>query len=173
MLADKWYKLHLHMKDHTGCATFVFFDKEAKDLIQQPVSALQALAIKDEGDELVVNILERLIGNTFIFQIKITAFNVKNPNSNFTISNVFPIDYVLEARRNLTLLQQDIQECDQAADQAKRGINEDDATTHNTQSKKQRMTLYFQDNEDCNQDANHATIELQSPTRCIHHMEVD
>nr|POF25161.1 putative replication factor a 73 kda subunit [Quercus suber] len=68
------YKLQIQVKDHTGTASFVLFDKDAEKIIQK--TAME-LSLKNQEPNKVPQEIQNLLGKSYTFQIKVDDYNVK------------------------------------------------------------------------------------------------
>ncbi|KAL0453975.1 UNVERIFIED_CONTAM: hypothetical protein Slati_1375600 [Sesamum latifolium] len=71
------YKLTVEVKDFTGGAHFVIFDKEVEKLINCSASSLLEISDKDgeQCEQIGIQAFDQLRFCTFIFQVKVTKFN--------------------------------------------------------------------------------------------------
>ncbi|XP_050251028.1 uncharacterized protein LOC126697934 [Quercus robur] len=87
------YRLDMQVGDTTEHANFVVFDKEAEKLIKVPAMQLSNMEEEDEDDDNIIpSSIKRIIGKTYIFQLKITAYNFFVRKQNFTVTRVIEIE---------------------------------------------------------------------------------
>ncbi|XP_065624645.1 uncharacterized protein LOC111994371 isoform X1 [Quercus suber] len=80
------YKLQIQVKDHTGTASFVLFDKDAEKIIQK--TAME-LSLKNQEPNKVPQEIQNLLGKSYTFQIKVDDYNVKEGWEVYTVTSVF------------------------------------------------------------------------------------
>ncbi|KAK1367521.1 hypothetical protein POM88_033613 [Heracleum sosnowskyi] len=81
------YMVIMNVKDSTGSATFVMFDKQAKSLIGVPVQHI--LDTDEEASPYKIPIVvNNIIGKDCIFQLKLTAHSLDYGKEQFTITKV-------------------------------------------------------------------------------------
>ncbi|XP_023882276.1 replication protein A 70 kDa DNA-binding subunit C [Quercus suber] len=87
------YRLDMQVGDTTEHANFVVFDKEAEKLIKVPAMQLSNMEEEDEDDDNIIpSSIKCIIGKTYIFQLKITAYNFFVRKQNFTVTRVIEIE---------------------------------------------------------------------------------
>ncbi|KAF5205125.1 hypothetical protein FRX31_005287 [Thalictrum thalictroides] len=94
------YKIHVEIEDHTQSASISIFDKEVERLLKVPVTEMIDINAMDDGFESVKNILNRLVGLEFVFEIKISEFNICNEDgvTSFTASKAWVVNEEIEDR---------------------------------------------------------------------------
>nr|POE95086.1 hypothetical protein CFP56_15147 [Quercus suber] len=80
------YKLKIQVKDHTGTASFVLFDKDAEKIIQK--TAME-LSLKNQEPNKVPQEIQNLLGKSYTFQIEVDDYNVKEGWEVYTVTSVF------------------------------------------------------------------------------------
>uniref|UniRef100_A0A7N2M120 Uncharacterized protein n=1 Tax=Quercus lobata TaxID=97700 RepID=A0A7N2M120_QUELO len=80
------YKLQIQVKDHTGTASFVLFDKDAEKIIQKTAMELSS---KNQEPNKVPQEIQSLLGKSYTFQIKVDDYNVKEGWKVYTVTSVF------------------------------------------------------------------------------------
>ncbi|KAK7859550.1 putative replication factor a 73 kda subunit, partial [Quercus suber] len=80
------YKLQIQVKDHTGTASFVLFDKDAEKIIQK--TAME-LSLKNQEPNKVPQEIQNLLGKSYTFQIEVDDYNVKEGWEVYTVTSVF------------------------------------------------------------------------------------
>ncbi|KAL0400295.1 UNVERIFIED_CONTAM: Replication protein A DNA-binding subunit C [Sesamum radiatum] len=93
------YKLTVEVKDFTGGAHFVIFDKEVEKLINCSASSLLEIFDKDgeRCEQIVIQAFDQLRFCTFVFQVKVTRFNTVQGSKKFTVNRVINIDFKQES----------------------------------------------------------------------------
>uniref|UniRef100_A0A7N2KKG9 Replication factor A C-terminal domain-containing protein n=1 Tax=Quercus lobata TaxID=97700 RepID=A0A7N2KKG9_QUELO len=82
--AQRRYRLDMQVGDITEHANFVVFDKEAQKLIKVLGTQLSNMEEEDvDGDNIIPNSINCIIGKTYIFQVKVTAYNFFVRKQNF------------------------------------------------------------------------------------------
>ncbi|KAL0797217.1 hypothetical protein Bca101_068594 [Brassica carinata] len=92
LLGDGWYRVVLSVSDPTGTASFVGFDKEVAKLTQVLASEaahIVGIGVNARVDTCLPRALADIVGNSYIFQLKLTDFNFTANHQTFTISRIF------------------------------------------------------------------------------------
>ncbi|PIA58945.1 hypothetical protein AQUCO_00400065v1 [Aquilegia coerulea] len=94
------YKIIVPVRDHTYSSLISIFDREVERLLKRPVTEMVDLNAMDNGAEAVKDILEKLVGLEFIFEIKISDFNRRDDSEvpSFTASKVLTVDEEIESK---------------------------------------------------------------------------
>ncbi|KAL0010781.1 hypothetical protein SO802_005889, partial [Lithocarpus litseifolius] len=83
----------MQVGDTIEYANFVVFDKDAKKLIKVPAMQLSNMEEEDEDcDNIFPSSIKCIIGKSYIFQLKITAYNFFVCKQNFTVTRVIKIE---------------------------------------------------------------------------------
>ncbi|XP_020082553.1 uncharacterized protein LOC109706160 isoform X2 [Ananas comosus] len=86
------YKLHLLVKDESGSATFVVFDREAEKLTKDMVNSVIVSSSKESNDNSIPKAIKMVEGKSYVFQIRLSDFNLKDASQTFTVSKIFEND---------------------------------------------------------------------------------
>jgi hypothetical protein len=80
----------LEISDPTASASCVLFDKEAKQLINEPAENM-VVSSSNESNELPRPI-QAIIGKMIIFQSRLTDYNFERCRPDYTVSKIFLLD---------------------------------------------------------------------------------
>ncbi|KAL0005882.1 hypothetical protein SO802_013443 [Lithocarpus litseifolius] len=83
------YRIQLNVDDGTEHAVFILFDKEAKKLLHTTARELSNKYATMNANSTLPNEIEKLIGKTFVFQLKLNNYNWKEGWELYTIEKVF------------------------------------------------------------------------------------
>ncbi|KAK7829132.1 hypothetical protein CFP56_029568, partial [Quercus suber] len=83
------YRIQLNVDDGTKHAIFILFDKEAEKLLHTTARELSNKYAIMNANSTIPNEIEKLIGKTFVFQLKLNDYNWKEGWELYTIENVF------------------------------------------------------------------------------------
>ncbi|KAF9605631.1 hypothetical protein IFM89_017974 [Coptis chinensis] len=88
---SKRYYVRIDVQDPTiESQQLVIFGSEAEKLISVPIEDLVAMNDQDGGPQMIKEILnEKLIGLSLSFELKISQFNLNNPNAALTANRIF------------------------------------------------------------------------------------
>lgn len=81
------YKIKLEISDSTANATCVLFDKEAQMLISESADFMIASVNHDNKE--VPKSLQKIYGETLIFQFRLTEYNFTSCRPDYTVSRIF------------------------------------------------------------------------------------
>ncbi|XP_062217800.1 uncharacterized protein LOC133918046 [Phragmites australis] len=81
------YKIKLEISDSTANATYVLFDKEAQMLISESADFMIASVNHDNKE--VPKSLQKIYGETLIFQFRLTEYNFTSCRLDYTVSRIF------------------------------------------------------------------------------------
>ncbi|KAL0006996.1 hypothetical protein SO802_008498, partial [Lithocarpus litseifolius] len=87
--ATKKYRIQLNVDDGIERAVFILFDKEAKKLLHTIARELSNKYATMNANSTLPNEIEKLIGKTFVFQLKLNDYNWKEGWELYTIEKVF------------------------------------------------------------------------------------
>ncbi|KAI9126258.1 hypothetical protein K1719_002679 [Acacia pycnantha] len=76
-------KLHYLVRDKTGSASVIFWDKLAVQLVKKTESELKCLVKEDEGD--IADELDLPVGKNLLLKLKMNDFNKKHPISSISV----------------------------------------------------------------------------------------
>ncbi|KAL0009547.1 hypothetical protein SO802_011049 [Lithocarpus litseifolius] len=82
-------RIQLNIDDGTECAVFILFDKEAEKLLHTTARELSNKYVTMNANSTLPNEIEKLIGKTFVFQLKLNDYNWKEGWELYTIEKVF------------------------------------------------------------------------------------
>lgn len=89
------FKIQLKVSDDTGVATFTMFDRDAQQILNTTASELLHTQNANMPD--IPPILYTLCKRTFIFEIKLTAHNLKEGFQTYTVTRTFiPKNIILD-----------------------------------------------------------------------------
>ncbi|KAL0730706.1 hypothetical protein Bca4012_026800 [Brassica carinata] len=91
-VAEPKYRVVLSVSDPTGTASFVGFDKEVAKLTQvlaSEAAQIVGIGVDARVDTCLPRALADIVGNSYIFQLKLTDFNFTANHQTFTISRIF------------------------------------------------------------------------------------
>ncbi|KAK7832255.1 nad-dependent protein deacetylase srt1, partial [Quercus suber] len=83
------YRIQLNVDDGTERAVFILFDKEAEKLLHTTARELSNKYATMNANSTLPNEIEKLIGKTFVFQLKLNNYNWKEGWELYTIEKVF------------------------------------------------------------------------------------
>ncbi|XP_050254903.1 uncharacterized protein LOC126700757 [Quercus robur] len=83
------YKIQLNVDDGTECAVFILFDKEAEKFLHTTARELSNKYAIMNANSTLPNEIEKLIGKTFVFQLKLNDYNWKKGWELYTTEKVF------------------------------------------------------------------------------------
>ncbi|KAL4615581.1 hypothetical protein ACB092_07G136500 [Castanea dentata] len=83
------YRIQLNVDDGTERAIFILFDKEAEKLLHTTARELSNKYATMNAYSTLPNKIEKLIGKTFVFQLKLNDYNWKEGWELYTIEKVF------------------------------------------------------------------------------------
>ncbi|KAL0003891.1 hypothetical protein SO802_011452 [Lithocarpus litseifolius] len=83
------YRIQLNVDDGTEHAVFILFDKEAEKLLHTTARELSNKYATMNANSTLPNEIEKLIGKTFVFQLKLNDYNWKEGWELYTIEKVF------------------------------------------------------------------------------------
>ncbi|KAL0731217.1 hypothetical protein Bca4012_027311 [Brassica carinata] len=91
-VAELKYRVVFSVSDPTGTASFVGFDKEVAKLTQvlaSEAAQIVGIGVDARVDTCLPRALADIVGNSYIFQLKLTDFNFTANHQTFTISRIF------------------------------------------------------------------------------------
>src|SRR6266508_2059986 len=93
------YKIKLEISDSTGSATCVIFDKEAQMLIRESADFMTASVNHDSTK--VPKSIQKICGQTLIFQFRLTEYNFTSCTPDYTVSRLFLTDEKTNSRTEI------------------------------------------------------------------------
>lgn len=90
------YKLQIDVEDDNDYTSFVGFNREAENLLG--ISALCLLEKENGEHNGGPTIFKKIHGESFIFQIRLNAYNLKDRFENYIVNKIFVLDYHLEEK---------------------------------------------------------------------------
>lgn len=81
------YKVKLEISDPTAAATCVLFDKEAQMIINESADSIITLFDRDSKE--LPKPIQKICGQTLIFQFRLTEYNLKSFRPDYTVSRIF------------------------------------------------------------------------------------
>ncbi|KAF6166151.1 hypothetical protein GIB67_023861 [Kingdonia uniflora] len=104
LLKDVPVKLLANPQRNPESTTDMMFEKR-KELIEI-FTIMTENSSKENGPHLIEQILQKIIGSTYVFQFQITEYNITGAKRSFTVSKLWLVDGLLEAndlkRKNVT-----------------------------------------------------------------------
>uniref|UniRef100_A0A1J3JHA3 Replication protein A 70 kDa DNA-binding subunit B n=1 Tax=Noccaea caerulescens TaxID=107243 RepID=A0A1J3JHA3_NOCCA len=86
------FRVELHVESEGSTATFVLFDRDARNLTN--TTAEEIIDSQEKGGERVSDLMEipkclwEIVGNTMDFQVKITEYNFRTSTKTYTVSRI-------------------------------------------------------------------------------------
>ncbi|XP_017258158.2 replication factor A protein 1-like [Daucus carota subsp. sativus] len=81
------FKVHVHIKDHTGTTTLTLFNNIVERLLD--TSAKKLVNKLTSGDSDLPKELNTLIGKEFIYRLRLNHYNFKQGYANYTVSEIY------------------------------------------------------------------------------------
>ncbi|WOG91186.1 hypothetical protein DCAR_0310434 [Daucus carota subsp. sativus] len=81
------FKVHVHIKDHTGTTTLTLFNNIVERLLD--TSAKKLVNKLTSGDSDLPKELNTLIGKEFIYRLRLNHYNFKQGYANYTVSETY------------------------------------------------------------------------------------
>ncbi|KAF9622744.1 hypothetical protein IFM89_033979, partial [Coptis chinensis] len=94
------YQLKARIRDDTESTVITIFGDEAEELLKHPASELEKLIESENGIQTVKSIIDKIIGASIVFEIKISQYNIQSQGRyGFTAKKVFQVDYKLDSHQ--------------------------------------------------------------------------
>ncbi|KAK9131835.1 hypothetical protein Scep_011363 [Stephania cephalantha] len=102
------YKIHLSVSDQSGCTTFVLFNDVAEKLLDTTVNKL----VNNSGatTEIAPPLIEKLIGKTFVFSLKLNDKNINEGLENYCVRSIYNPNEHLELQFKARMTSQGLRE---------------------------------------------------------------
>ncbi|KAF9609529.1 hypothetical protein IFM89_016890 [Coptis chinensis] len=97
---DARYQLKARIQDDIESTLITIFGDEAGELLKHPASELERLIESDNGIQTVKSIIDKIIGASIVFEIKISQYNIQTQGRyGFTANKVFQVDHKLDSHQ--------------------------------------------------------------------------
>ncbi|KAF9597214.1 hypothetical protein IFM89_016355, partial [Coptis chinensis] len=97
---DARYQLKALIQDDTESTLITIFGDEAEELLKHPASELEKLIESENGIQTVKSIIDKIIGVSIVFEIKISQYNIQTQGRyDFTANKVFQVDHKLDSHQ--------------------------------------------------------------------------
>ncbi|KAF9604958.1 hypothetical protein IFM89_011651 [Coptis chinensis] len=99
------YQLKARIRDDTESTLITIFGDEAEELLKHPASELEKLIESENGIQTVKSIIDKIIGASIVFEIKISQYNIQNQGRyGFIANKVFQVLQLIRFFRWITNL---------------------------------------------------------------------
>jgi len=85
------YKIQIEVSDTSDSTTFTIFDKEAEKLIGKTAKELAHMQFETSTENIIPREIEAIVSREYVFQLKLTEYNLIKGLENYTITKVFEL----------------------------------------------------------------------------------
>ncbi|PIA41993.1 hypothetical protein AQUCO_02100080v1 [Aquilegia coerulea] len=85
--------IHFEIEDPTGTKEITAFEEQAEFLLDLKFDALLTSSLQENGEILLKEELEKIVGEKQKFEIRTTEYNLMRPDSPFTAGKIFAADH--------------------------------------------------------------------------------
>ncbi|WOG99599.1 hypothetical protein DCAR_0518952 [Daucus carota subsp. sativus] len=157
---DYKFKVHVHIKDHTGTTTLTLFSNVVERLLD--ISAKKLVNRLASGDSDHPKELNTLIGKEFIYRLRLNHYNFKQGYANYTVSEIYEprkcLEHEYESKKALEVCSLESSMVDDAeesgANKVEGGVSGNQLKAAVEVRKRRKMVVLDDDDDNDNGDAN-------------------